>query len=105
MKSWEKLFYNPENGQFVLINRGGSTQEEEVFRLRLTAGESIAAGETSVTVKDVSVSEGKEDMLPADFTLRLSAVSEYPGADDEHAEETDDKNAGSEEKKGNVPGG
>ena len=105
VKSWEKLFYNPENGQFVLINRGGSTQEEEVFRLRLTAGESIAAGETSVTVKDVSVSEGKEDMLPADFTLRLSAVSEYPGADDEHAEETDDKNAGSEEKKGNVRAG
>ena len=105
VNSWEKLFYNPENGQFVLINRGGSTQEEEVFRLRLTAGESIVAGETSVTVKDVSVSEGKEDMLPADFTLRLSAVSEYPGADDEHAEETDDKNAGSEEKKGNVRAG
>lgn len=90
VNSWEKLFYNPENGQFVLIHRGGSTQEGDVFRLRLTAGQSIPAGETSVTVKDVSVSEGKEDLNPADFIFRLSAVSEYPGTGSEETDEDPD---------------
>lgn len=79
--SWEKLFYNPENGQFILINRKGSMQDEEVFRLSLTAEQAIPAGETAVTVKNLSVSEGGEELAPADAVLKLSAVSEYPGGD------------------------
>lgn len=81
VNSWEKLFYNPDNGQFVLINRAGSTEEEEVFRLRLTAGRSIPEGDVSVSVKELSVSEGKEDFMPADASFTLSAVAEYPDTD------------------------
>lgn len=81
VNSWEKLFYNPDNGQFVLINRAGSTEEEAVFRLRLTAGQSIPGGDVSVSVKELSVSEGKEDFVPADASFTLSAVAEYPDTD------------------------
>lgn len=76
------MFYNPENGQFVLINRAGSTEEEAVFRLRLRAGQSVPAGEVSVSVENLSVSEGKEDLIPAGASLTLSAVVENPETDE-----------------------
>lgn len=76
--SWEKLFYNPRNGQFVLINKGGSMREESVFSVRLVARQSIPAKETSVTVRDLSVSEGREDIDLSDVSFSLSAVSELP---------------------------
>lgn len=82
VNSWEKLFYNPENGQFVLINRAGSTEEEAVFRLRLRAGQSVPAGEVSVSVENLSVYEGKEDLIPAGASLTLSAVVENPETDE-----------------------
>lgn len=82
VNSWEKLFYNPENGQFVLINRAGSAEEGEVFRLRLRAGQSVPAGEVSVSAEDLSVSEGKEDLIAAGASLTLSAVVENPGTDE-----------------------
>ena len=62
LNSWERLYYNPDNGQFVLINRAGSMEDEAVFSLRLKAKESIPAKEALITVKDLSVSEGKEDL-------------------------------------------
>lgn len=93
MNSWKKLFYNPENGQFVLINSAGSTEDEEVFRMRLRAGQSVPAGEVSVSVEDLSVSEGKEDLIPAGSSLTLSAVVENPGTDENLPEEEEQDSA------------
>ena len=78
--AWERLFYNPENGQFVLIHRPGSLKEGEVFSLRLRAREKVSAKETTVAVREISVSEGKEDLTPADGEMRLSVVAETEGA-------------------------
>lgn len=87
LNSWERLYYNPDNGQFVLINRAGSTEEEAVFQLRLKAKQSIPAKEALITVKDLSVSEGKEDLYPADGSLKIDSIavetsggSEEPGS-------------------------
>ena len=96
MNSWKKLFYNPENGQFVLINSAGSTEDEEVFRMRLRAGQSVPAGEVSVSVEDLSVSEGKEDLIPAGSSLTLSAVVENPGTDENLPEEEEQDSASSD---------
>ena len=54
--AWERLVYNPENGQFVLIHRPGSLKEGEVFSLRLRAREKVSAKETTVAVREISVS-------------------------------------------------
>lgn len=96
VNSWKKLFYNPENGQFVLINSAGSTEDEEVFRMRLRAGQSVPAGEVSVSVEDLSVSEGKEDLIPAGSSLTLSAVVENPGTDENLPEEEEQDSASSD---------
>lgn len=80
---WEQMFYNPKNGQFVLINRAGSVEGQEVFCLRLTAKQSIPAKETSIAVKDLSVSEGNEDLFPADGFLKLDSIAvELPGGNE-----------------------
>lgn len=81
LNAWERLYYNPENGQLVLMKRAGSTQEEAVFRLKLTAKQSIPAKETYVTLKDISASEGKTDLFPVQASVKLSAVSQQPPAD------------------------
>ena len=80
LNSWERLYYNPDNGQFVLINRAGSMEDEAVFSLRLKAKESIPAKEALITVKELSVSEGKEDLYPADGFLKIDSITvETPG--------------------------
>ncbi len=76
LNAWENLYYNPQNGQFVLMKRGGSTNEEAVFSLKLTAGQSLPAREISVAVTDISLSEGKTDLFPDDVSVKLKAVSE-----------------------------
>lgn len=85
LNTWESLFYNPANGQFVLVSRMGSTQQEPVMSLQLTAKQSIPAKETYISVTDVSVSEGVEDLLPTDQVLMLSSVSEQVSASQEQA--------------------
>ena len=55
LNSWERLYYNPDNGQFVLINRAGSMEDEAVFSLRLKAKESIPAKEALITVKKICI--------------------------------------------------
>lgn len=83
LNTWESLFYNPANGQFVLVSRMGSTQQEPVMSVQLTAKQSIPAKETYISVTDVSVSEGVEDILPNEQVLMLSAVSEQVTASQE----------------------
>ena len=39
LSGWEQLRYNAENGQFAVINKSGSVEDEDVFQLTLTAKE------------------------------------------------------------------
>ncbi len=82
LNSWERLFYNPDNGQFILINRAGSKGAESVFRIRLKAKETVPAKETFVGVKDTVISEGKADLVLPDVTFDLDSVSAVPPAED-----------------------
>lgn len=64
--------------------------------MRLRAGQSVPAGEVSVSVEDLSVSEGKEDLIPAGSSLTLSAVVENPGTDENLPEEEEQDSASSD---------
>lgn len=77
---WESVHYNPENGQFSLFRRTGGLEGEDVLFVRLTARETLPAGDTYVGISDVSVSEGKEDIFPADAAAELMAISGQPSA-------------------------
>lgn len=74
--SWEKLFFNPENGEFVLINRAGSSGGEAVFRLGLTVRNSVPAGEVPVALTALVVSDGTGDQVLPDVSVTLSVIPE-----------------------------
>ena len=73
VNSWEKLLYHPENGQFVLIHRAGSVQEE-IFHLRLTVKAAVAEEEGKIAVRSLSASDGMEDLTPEDALLTLAVL-------------------------------
>lgn len=76
LESWESVYYNPENGQFVLIRRADNLDGGPVLRIKLTAKDNLPAKDLYVGVSGLSVSGGKEDIFPDDVEVKLSAVSE-----------------------------
>ena len=76
LSGWEQLRYNAENGQFAVINKSGSVEDEDVFQLTLTAKEQAEVKETTITLKDISISEGKEDVFLKDTEFRMTVNSE-----------------------------
>ena len=81
LNSWEKLFYNPESGRFVLIKKAGSRADEAIFRVKMQADEQIPARETYIAVKDISLSEGKEDIWPEDISEKIQSIAAADGGD------------------------
>lgn len=71
---WSDLYFNPENGQFVLIHRQGSSGEA-VLTVSLTAKDTLTAGQTDISVTGIALSDGKTEQSPADATVRLDTVS------------------------------
>lgn len=76
LNSWESVYYNPENGRFVLIRRTGNQEGGALLRIKLTAKDNLPAKDTYVGVSRLSASEGKEDIFLVDAGIKLSAVSE-----------------------------
>lgn len=80
LNSWENVYFNPDNGQFVLMRRASSLEGGDVLRVTLTAKEDLPAKDTYVRVSGLSASEGKGDLFPKDVEVKLSAVSgQRPG--------------------------
>ena len=76
LSGWEQLRYNAKNGQLAVINKSGSVEDEDVFQLRLTAKEQAEVKETTITLKDISVSEGKEDIFLKDTEFQITVDSD-----------------------------
>ncbi|HBC2029586.1 TPA: hypothetical protein I9Z65_001471 [Clostridium perfringens] len=74
--SWQELLYNPVNGQFVAINKSGKLQREEIIKLTLTAKQNISDVKTSIKIKDVIASNGKNDMKLNDSEVQIDIVSD-----------------------------
>lgn len=91
VNGWESLYYNPENGEFVAIHKAGDQAGGEVFRLKLKAAGRVQAEETQIQMQDITVSEGKEDLEPADASVKIQVISDQissgdqqnPGASDQ----------------------
>lgn len=81
---WENLQYNSNNGQFSAVRRSGDTAGGDVLQITLTAKEDLPAKDTYVAIRELSVSEGKEDLFPIDVQIELSAVSSAVAAEPEN---------------------
>ena len=76
LSGWEQLRYNADNGQFAVINKNGSMEDEDAFQLTLTAKAQTEIKETTITLKNVSVSEGKEDIFLEDTEFQMAVDSD-----------------------------
>src|SRR5699024_7981455 len=76
LSGWEQLRYNADNGQFAVINKNGSVEDEAAFQLTLTAKAQTEIKETTITLKNVSVSEGKEDIFLEDTEFQMAVDSD-----------------------------
>ena len=76
LSGWEQLRYNAQNGQLAVINKSGSVEDEDAFQLTLTAKAQAEAKETTITLKDISVSEGKEDIFLKDTEFQITVDSD-----------------------------
>lgn len=89
LDSWESLYYNPQNGQFSLIRRTGSTKGGAVLKIYLTAKADLPAKDTYIEACELSASEGKYDIILNDAGLKLSAVSTQTSTEPKPEETTD----------------
>lgn len=100
LSGWEQLRYNADNGQFAVINKNGSVEDEAAFQLTLTAKAQTEIKETTITLKNVSVSEGKEDISLEDTEYQMAVDSdEQPenGGGEDVPEEPDETPEDSDE--------
>lgn len=84
---WESLKYNPENGQFILFRRTEEGQNGPVFQLTLQAREAFPSGETQVTVKELKLSGGEQDLFPEEMGVRLNVQASLPPVQSSPTEE------------------
>jgi len=76
LNRWEEILYNPDNKQFVSINRNGSTKAENVAKIKLKVKEDITKTKSNIRVKNVVVSEGKKDIYVNDSKISLDLILE-----------------------------
>lgn len=75
-EGWENLYYNPENGQLIIINKVGDRDGGEVFRLKLKAKAQLNLAETAIRFSDVSLSEGQGDLQQAESSAAVQVIAE-----------------------------
>lgn len=81
LNSWESVYYNAENGQFILIRRTGSTENEAILQIKLTAKENLPAKDTYVKIDELSASAGDEEFFPEQAEIKLSAIAQQTPAE------------------------
>lgn len=76
---WEEFLYNENTHEFVAIKKAGSETPEEVVSLKLKAKSDIKAGETTIKVKNIVASEGKEDIISNDTEVKIQVIANEYG--------------------------
>ena len=74
--NWEELKYNPANGEIVAIRKVGTLVAENVVKITLKVKNDIEATTTTIQMKEMTTSEGKEDIYLKDAELSLNIIKD-----------------------------
>lgn len=84
---WQEFLYNENTHEFIAIKKAGSKNSEEVVTLKLRAKNDIKSGETTIKIKDIVASEGKEDIKANDVEAKIAIISsEYGNSSNNNSE-------------------
>lgn len=76
LNNWEELKYNPSTKELVAIKKAGSKQAEDIFQVTLTAKINPKLEKTNIGIKDISTSEGKDDIILDNEAVEVNVISE-----------------------------
>ena len=95
---WTNFKYNKQNDEFVLIKKSGTTNPEEFLQIKLKVKSDATAGNTSITIKNQTTSEGKKDIEIQDSKIDIKVIQEDNNTDSDNNSGTDgnDNNNNSE---------
>lgn len=74
--NWQDLKFNKETGEFVSIKKAGSKETEEVLKITLKVKDNVKAGKEDIVIKDLTVSEGKEDINVEEIKTTIDIIEE-----------------------------
>lgn len=103
---WQEFLYNENTHEFIAIKKAGSKEPEEFVALKLKVRNDVKAGETTIKIKDIVASEGKEDITTNDVELKLNIISSENGNVSGNHDSDNNNQSGSiydDEKPGKLP--
>lgn len=86
---WTNFKYNKQNDEFVLIKKSGTTNPEEFLQIKLKVKSDATAGNTSITIKNQTTSEGKKDIEIQDSKIDIKVIQEDNNTDGDNNSGTD----------------
>ncbi len=108
LNGWEGLQYNQNTNEFAIYKKAGSTVKEDIVEISLKVKEEIKADITSFKVTDITLSEGKEDIIVPDgekTELKVDIVEEQePGGNNPGGNNPGGNNSGGNNSGGNNSG-
>lgn len=84
IQGWDKLLYNQDKGKFVTDRDTFAKTDMDAIKITLKVKESAATGSTTITIKDISASNGQQDINAqnASCTVTVKEKSATPNPDD-----------------------
>ena len=73
---WEELEYNPATGEVVAIKKAGSKIEENIIQINLQVKDEVEPAKTNIILKDITTSEGKQDITIEDAKAEIDIIKE-----------------------------
>lgn len=87
---WDTPTFNPTNGEAVTLNSQFMAENHDLVKIKFTVKDEAAAGNTVITVKDISASDASNEIYPSDqsITVTVEEKSAEPVQPEEPKNET-----------------
>lgn len=74
-ENWSDITYNKNNNKFALINKKGITGEN-ILQIKLKVKDNAIPGKTSITVNNITASDGKKDITLEGKTIDIMVIKD-----------------------------
>jgi len=79
LNNWDNFVFNPKTNEFIVVNKEGITNGEDVVNFTLTLEDGAKANETSIRIEDVTTSDGNDDIQISNSSVKIDIIEEQNG--------------------------
>lgn len=84
VNNWENLLFNEEINEFIAIHKAGSSQKQDVLKIKFKVKDDVIAGQTKIKVENLVASDGKRDITTEDLSVQLEVIENQVGKPEEN---------------------